>query len=319
MAWAFSKGLHEIASGQYAYLQPSGTWGYSNAGLVVDGDQSLLVDTLFDQKLTFEMLKTMQDATGIGGAEITTLVNTHANGDHTFGNSLVTRAEIIASRASADEMSDQPPAMLAEFVRKAPHMGDVGAFFLDCFGDFDFEGVTLRLPTKTFSGRMTQKVGDKEVHLIEVGPAHTHGDVLVHVPQDRVIYTGDILFIDGTPIMWAGPVGNWLKACDLIMSLDVDAIVPGHGPITDKQGVSRMRDYLVYIDAEARKRYEAGLSVQDAAFDIALGDYENWIDAERIAVNVNTLYREYSGDGSQPNAADLFALMARIRKDRLGG
>jgi len=316
MGWKFTKGLHDIGAGHYAYLQPDGTWGYSNAGLVVDGDQSLLVDTLFDERLTAEMLAAMKDAAGIGGADVTTLVNTHANGDHTFGNRLVANAEIIASAASAEEMEHQPPERLAEFVRMAPQMGEVGEYFLHCFGAFDFAGVKLKSPTKTFSGMLDVTVGDKVVKLIEVGPAHTAGDVLVHVPNDKVIYTGDILFIDGTPIMWAGPIANWIRACDMIIGLDVDVIVPGHGPITDKAGVARMRDYLVYVDREARKRFDAGMSAEDAARDIALVDYDSWIDAERIVVNVSTLYKEYRGDHAEPDAAALFGLMARLKQDR---
>jgi glyoxylase-like metal-dependent hydrolase (beta-lactamase superfamily II) len=317
MSWTFTKGLHDIGPGHYAYLQPDGTWGYSNAGLVVDGEQSLLVDTLFDERLTADMLSVMKDAAGIGGAEITTLVNTHANGDHTYGNRLVTNAEIIASASSAREMLELPPERMAELMRAAPHMGDVGDYFLDCFGDFDFSGITLRAPTRTFTGQMEVKVGDKSVRLIEVGPAHTHGDVIVHVPQDKVIYTGDILFIDGTPIMWAGPVGNWIKACDLIIGLDAEVIVPGHGPLTDKAGVARMRDYLVYIDAEAKRRFAAGMDAAEAARDIALGDYDSWIDAERIVVNVDTLYREYRGDTAAADTAALFGQMGRLKKDRI--
>jgi len=86
--WEFTKGLHDLGRGAYAYLQPSGTWGYSNAGLIIDGDQSLLVDTLFDETLTAEMLGVMQDATGFGADRIGVVVNTHSNGDHTFGNRL---------------------------------------------------------------------------------------------------------------------------------------------------------------------------------------------------------------------------------------
>ncbi len=318
MAWTFTKGLHDIGNGHFAYLQPSGTWGYSNAGLVVDGEESLLVDTLFDEKLTAEMLTSMKDATGIGGSDITTLVNTHANGDHTFGNNLVKQAEIIASKASAEEIVAQPPAMLAEYMKMAPDMGEVGEFFLHCFGGFDFAGVTLKPPTKTFTGRMDVQVGDKAVHLIEVGPAHTHGDVLVHVPKDKVVYTGDILFNEGTPIMWAGPVENWIKACNMIMDWDVDVVVPGHGPITDKAGVKRMRDYLVYIDKEARQRFDAGMSMEDAAFDIPLGEYRNWEDPERIVVNVASLYREYSGESGEADAMQSFSMMARMHKELRG-
>lgn len=319
MAYAFSKGLHDIGNGHHVWLQPDGSWGYSNAGLIRDGKDSLLVDTLFDEKLTAEMLGAMKAATGIGGKEITTLVNTHANGDHTFGNRLVENAEIIASEASAKEMGEQPPAMLAAMIKQAPHMGEVGAYFLHCFQDFDFGGVTLRPPTQTFSGSKDLKVGDKEVRLIEVGPAHTEGDVIVHVPKDRLVYTGDILFNEGTPIMWAGPTANWLKACDMILAMDIDVVVPGHGPITDKSGVRKMRGYLAYVDAEARKRFAAGMSAEEAVFDIALGEYQHWLDFERLAVTVDSIWRDHSHDHSRPNAARLFGLMAKLWNDRRPG
>jgi len=205
--------------------------------------------------------------------------------------------------------------MLAELLKRAPQMGEVGEFFLHCFGDFDFAGVTLKTPTRTFTGSLEVPVGDKTVELVEVGPAHTDGDVIAWVPEDRVVYTGDILFVDGTPIIWAGPVGNWIDACNRIIEWDPEVVVPGHGPITDTTGVAAMRDYLVYIDAEARKRFDAGMSAEDAAFDIALGDYASWGDSERIAVNVDSLYREYRGDGASDVTA-LFGLMARLYKNR---
>jgi len=92
--WQYTKGLHDLGRSCFAYLQPDGSWGWSNAGLVVDGDQTLLVDTLFDLPLTAEMLTTMRDAVP-AARRIRKLINTHANGDHTFGNQLVEGAEII--------------------------------------------------------------------------------------------------------------------------------------------------------------------------------------------------------------------------------
>lgn len=314
--WSYSKGLKDIGNGLYAWLQPDGGWGWSNAGLIRDGEASLLVDTLFDMALTRDMLTAMEDATGIGAGRIGTIVNTHANGDHCHGNGCCPQAEIIASEASAKEMAEVPPAMLAQFKKAGAQLGPAGAYFADVFGPFDFDNIDERMPTKTFTGEMKLKVGDKDVRLIEVGPAHTGGDVLVHVPGDRAVYTGDILFIDGTPLMWAGPVRNWIAACAKIIAMDADVIVPGHGPITDRAGVQRVADYLAYVDREARKRYEAGLSVRDAAHDIALGDYDSWGDAERIAVNVDSLYREYRGDGKITPVIELFALMAEVRESR---
>jgi len=315
--WNYSKGLHDLGNGAYAYLQPDGSWGWSNAGLIVDGDQSLLVDTLFDLRLTAEMLATMRDAVPTATSQFDRLVNTHANGDHCYGNELVSDAEIIASRATAEEMAAEGPHVLAEFKRAAPEMGPAGEFFLECFGPFEFEGIQKTLPTRTFEGRLDLTVGDKRVELLEVGPCHTRGDVLVHLPDDRVVFTGDILFIDGTPIMWVGPVANWIAACDRMIELGAETVVPGHGPITDGRGVRAVRDYLQYVTTQARRRFDAGMPPLEAARDIALGDFDSWGDAERIVVNVVTLYREFAGaEGVAPSTIELFNTMAEVARDR---
>jgi|TARA_B100001964_G_scaffold208127_1_gene240492 glyoxylase-like metal-dependent hydrolase (beta-lactamase superfamily II) len=313
--WNYRKGLIETGDGIFAWLQPDGGWGWSNAGLVVDGSESLLVDTLFDARLTREMLSSMADAAGVKVDEIGSLVNTHANGDHTHGNGLCANAEVIASAASAREMEAFSAEMMQGFLDAAPSMGETGEYIQAIFGSFDFNDVAEKLPTRTFSGELQLQVGGKNVRLTEVGPAHTGGDVLVHVPEDRTVFTGDILFVNGTPIMWAGPVDNWIRACDLIIEMDAEAIVPGHGPITDAHGVRKVQEYLNYVNGEARKRFDAGLSVRDAAHDISLADYESWGDAERIVVNVNTLYREYDAGRGTTDTVELFDLMAEIKRN----
>ena len=107
------------------------------------------------------------------------------------------------------------------------------------------------------------------VDLVEVGPAHTEGDTIVHVPDAGVVFTGDICFIEGTPIVWAGPLDRWVAACDLIVDLDPVAVVPGHGPVTDTAGVVRVRDYLAWVDGEARERFDRGMTAAEAARDLA--------------------------------------------------
>ena len=314
--WTYEHGLHDLGGGAYAWLQPKGDWGWSNAGFVRDGEEALLVDTLFDARLTRTMLEAIEDATAIGAGDIGQLINTHANGDHTFGNGLVASARIWASAASAAEMEEQSAERLASMKRLAPQWGEMGEYLLRIFGPFDFEGAQSKAPTDTFTGKTTLKVGGKTVDLHEVGPAHTAGDVIAHAVEDGIVFSGDILFIDGTPVMWNGPVGNWLKACDLICELEPNVIVPGHGPITDLAGVRRVQDYLRFIDGEARARYDAGLSAADAALDISLGSFADWGDAERIGVNVATLYREYRGGPDPAGEANPFALMATL--DRRG-
>ena len=213
-------------------------------------------------------------------------------------------------------MEDLTPAMLADLMRQAPQLGELGEYLRACFSSFHFDGIELRLPDETFSGEVELLIGDKVARLIEVGPAHTAGDVLVYVPENKIVYTGDILFIEGTPVMWRGPVANWIRACDFIVEMDVEVIVPGHGPLTDKSGVRSVRDYLDYIHTEARVRFDNGMTAEEAAKDIPLGRFGSWLDAERIAVNVDTLYKEYRGDNSPPDIIRLFTLMSDIWRSR---
>jgi len=309
--FAFQKGLHDVGNGIYAWLQPNGGWGWSNAGLICDSGQSLIVDTLMDAPLTQEMLDSFLDAERECMTDIDAVVNTHHNGDHCNGNSCCGDAQIISHISTKEEMSAENPASMASVIDAADDYGDLGVFIKENFGGFDLKSVRQRLPDRTFENELTLKVGDKDVLLKHVGPAHSAGDTLVYVPDNKVLYTGDILFIEGHPITWGGPVGNWIDACDYMLGLDVDVIIPGHGPITTKSGVQAIRDYFVYISAEARGRFEAGMGYEDAAREIAAQDYQSWGDSERIALNCAALYREFGSDEDLgPGAAA--ALMAKL-------
>jgi cyclase len=308
----YTTGLHELGDGCHAYLQPDGGWGWSNAGLVIGDGASLLVDTLFDLRLTQQMLDSMAAITRT--SPIATLVNTHANGDHCYGNQLVDSAEIVASVATAHEMTEVPPSMMAA-LNAAP--GEIGELFRSFFGAFDFDGIEVRMPTRTFEKQLSLTVGGRAIELIEVGPAHTAGDTIVVVPDARTVFTGDILFIGGTPIVWAGPLANWVAACDLMLSMNIDVVVPGHGPVTDKAGVAVVRDYLAFVDSEATARHGAGVDAWDAAQEIARSiatrsDLAQLGEFGRIAVNVETVYRSLDPQHSTPDVIEQFRRMARI-------
>lgn len=315
-AFPYTKGLHDLGNGAWAYLQPDGSWGWSNAGLIVDGEETLLVDTLFDFKSTAAMLAEMRAAVPRAKA-IDTLVNTHSNGDHTFGNKLAGATEIVASRACAEEMAERGPDKFAAIMRAAPGLGEGGRFLLEAMGPHKFDVAAVddyALPTRTFERELTLTVGDKEVRLLNVGPAHTGGDILVHVPGDRTVFTGDILFNRGHPVIWAGPVENWVRACDTMLGWDLETVVPGHGAVCGKEGIRRMRDYLTYLDGEARRRYDAGMDIEAAALDISTADFAGWFDAERIVINLQTLYGQYSGKPARFDRIRLFEMMARYAK-----
>jgi glyoxylase-like metal-dependent hydrolase (beta-lactamase superfamily II) len=307
---AYSRGLHELGDGLFAYLQPDGGWGWSNAGLITGGEESLLIDTLFDLSLTRDMLDRMRPATD--RRPIRQAINTHGNGDHWYGNQLLPDGiPIIATTAAVQDMRAFPPALLQALTSASGLPAELEAYVRRIFGPFEFSDIEPRLPTESFDGRREMLVEGRQVELIEVGPAHTAGDAIVHVPDAGVVFTGDVLFIQGTPIVWAGPISNWLAACERILELDARVLVPGHGPVTDHSGVRDIQRYLEYIQGEAQARFQAGLDSEAAADDIDISPFRDWGDPERIVVNVATAYRELDPEQPPVSPPELFARMAR--------
>jgi len=307
---AYTKGLHELGDGLYAYLQPDGGWGWSNAGLVTAGGTSLLIDTLYDLRLTREMLDAMAPVTA--DHPIDAAMNTHANPDHCFGNELLPQsAEIYSSQVTADEMGELSPAGL-HAIKQAELPPHVRAFVQAAFGAFQVADVTVRLPSRTFEGRLDLGIGNRTVSLVELGPAHTGGDTIVHVPDVDLVFTGDLLFSQGTPMVWAD-YNNWIAACDRILALDAAVLVPGHGPVTDASALRDLRRYLVYVREEARERFDAGMDETQAADDIDVSAFSDWGETERIVANVIAAYRALDPSRPRRTRLELITAMADWR------
>ncbi|CAM4209828.1 Ureidoglycolate lyase [Mycobacterium basiliense] len=297
----YTRGLHKVADRVWAWTLPDGGYGWSNAGLVAGEGASLLVDTLFDLALTSEMLDAMQPITD--AAPITDALITHSNGDHTHGNQLLDPAvRIFAARGTAEEIAHgRPPEMLTAI--QVLDAGPIATKYQrDRFGHFNFSGIKVRNADHTFDRELTIDVGGRRVDLLNLGPAHTAADSVVHVPDAGVLFAGDLLFIGCTPIVWAGPIANWVAACDAMIALDAPIVVPGHGPITDPDGIRAMRGYLVHVAEQSEAAYRKGMSFVEAADTIDLGEYARWLDAERVVANVYQRYRELDPDIPRPES-----------------
>jgi cyclase len=328
----FAGGLRELAEGVYAWLQPNGSWGESNAGLVVGDGASVLVDTLWEVRLTARMLGAMRPL--VEGAPIATVVNTHSDGDHWWGNQLVAQAEIVATEAAARVMGGESPDEMRRFGRLGaafrlvggapvsyPRREDVaaiGRFVGEFLRPFEFGEVRLTRPTRTFHGELALEVGGRELRLIEVGPAHTPGDLVVHVPDARTVFAGDILFVGVTPVMWAGPVERWLAALERLIESGAETFVPGHGPVCGVAEIERLGDYWRWLEAAARRRLAAGASPGAVARELVLGEeiaargFADWLDPERAVINVRTIDAHRRGVARRPRPLDFVDAFSRI-------
>ena len=284
--------LREIARDVYTCLQPDRGLGTSNSGLLNRGG-GLVVDTFWDLGHTRDLIARYA---GVWREPARRVVNTHHNGDHCWGNQLFPDAEIIGHRACAAAFTREQPGFM-QMLRNAgtsedPMLRDL-AHKLE---DWDFTGIELHPPTTVFDERLSLDLDGMRVELISVGPAHTAGDVLVHLPRERVVFTGDVLFRLCTPIGWDGTYDGWIAALDEIVRLDPAVVVPGHGPLCGLEGPREMKAYLQYVRAESNRFFDAGLSVLDAAKRIDLGPYAAWTEPQRLVFQVERAYRERRGE-----------------------
>jgi len=211
--------------------------------------------------------------------------------------------------------------MLMQALRNAGGSSDpVLAAFAKMLEDWDFSGVTLTPPTTLLDERLELELPGIPVHLIHVGPAHTAGDVIVHLPAERVLFTGDILFRLCTPIGWEGTTDRWIAALDEIVALAPEVIVPGHGPLCGLEGPREMKAYLEYVRSEAKRFFAAGLSTLEAAKRIDLGPYAGWTEPERILFQVERAYRELRGEpfDAPIDVTAMFRGMHELRRARRG-
>ena len=309
----YRAGLHSIGQNISAWLTPNGGWGESNAALISGHKSSLLVDTLWDLPRTEAMLEAFQPQ--IEAAPIEQLVNTHADGDHWFGNQLVSAPKIIATKVAARHMRRYGPGQMTALRAVAgifrglsyvplPRRSRwrVAADYLeDMMRPFDFSNIKPAPPTLTFSRKLALDVGGRQVILMEVGPAHTTGDLIVYLPEDRVVIAGDVLFLGSTPVLWDGSSRNWIKACEKILALHADTIVPGHGPLTDPSGVEAVRRYWQFLRSAVRVHFDKSRPPAEAALRIARSDeflkqpFATWDGKERILINVYAIYRKLLG------------------------
>jgi cyclase len=272
----------EVGEGVFAYVQPDGSWWINNTGFLVGGGITVAVDTCATERRTRAFLAAVRAVTP---DPVSVLVNTHQHGDHTNGNSLVPPGTAIVGHTRCREEMLRSPIGLASAV----------------FPGIEWGAVELAPPFVTFDERLDLHVGDVAVELHYIGgPAHTVSDVVVWIPDRRVLFSGDLVFNGGTPFVAMGSVAGSLAAVERLREFGATTIVPGHGGVCGPDGIDAVAGYLRFVAELAAEGKAAGASPLEAALAADLGRYAELLDAERIVGNLHRAYAEI--DGAAPGA-----------------
>lgn len=273
--------VEELVTGVYAYIQPDGGWMVNNAGVVVDGSgTSVVVDTLSTEARTRTFLAEV--ATVAPGTPYAA-VNTHHHPDHTYGNGfLPADTRVIGHDRCREEVL--VAGLEATKVITAP----------------DYGNLVVRPPDVTFDDRLTLHL-DFPVELRHVGgPAHTTNDVLVWLPEQRALFTGDLAFNGGQPFVLEGSISGFRSAIRQMLALEPDILMPGHGPVCRGEDVERllgaMDSYLAFVEEVAAASYAEGLSPLAAAQKHRDNPYADWAETERFVGNLHRAYSELAGN-----------------------
>ncbi|MFZ3572552.1 MBL fold metallo-hydrolase [Streptomyces sp. BH097] len=273
--------LTELAEDVYAYVQPPGGWCVSNAGVIAGSDGAVVVDTLATLRRAGRLAACV-DGLGVGPRR--TLVNTHHHGDHTFGNSLYgTAAEVIVHERAVAELIE------------------TGLALTRLWPDVEWGEVEVARPTLTFADQIELTVGERRLELCYVGPAHTTNDIVVWLPDSRVLFAGDVVLAGSTPFALMGSIDGSLKAIERLRGLRPRVVVCGHGPVGGPEVLDENEAYLRRVRRIAAEALSAGLTPLDAAREAGPGAFAHLLDPERLVGNLHRAYAELRG--GEPGAA----------------
>ncbi len=282
-------GLKKISDSVYSYIDvkgacPQNSFG-ANAGIIIGKDFLVAVDSLMSAQ---EAKRFIKDISKISKKPIKFLINTHCHLDHSLGNSeFAQRGAVIISHENDKANMKKAGEGMLQYAKQCG------------LSDQDMKGTKLAYPTLTFSDRLTLDLVNNKIEVLFIGPSHTTGSVMVFVPQEKVLFCGDILFNDYHPFLGEANIEGWIKVLDEIMAMDVDKIIPGHGPVSSKKDLADLKNYLLVFDRKAKE-----LTAQSNDLDFIVAEMKKSLPPRPqldmlIAKNIQMKYLP-QGKQSQP-------------------
>jgi cyclase len=263
----------------YAVTQGDGSWGLSNAGLVLGEDVVVLIDTCFTERRNTILRELV---TKLAPIPPTVLINTHHHGDHVYGNGWFPEATIVAHESTRDRVLKLDSAISA---RRFP--------------DVEFGETRPVAASLTFHDALQLHVDDMTLDVFCADVAHCEGNTAVRVRERSVLFAGDLLLKDCTPSFSGGSAHGYLPVLQQLRELGAERIVPGHGPVCDGSVIDDTERYVRFVLELAAQALSVGISPLEAARRADLGEFAGWLDSERLVGNLYRACSELAADETE--------------------
>jgi cyclase len=275
---SYKTGIIEVAADAYAFIQANGA---TNAGFIVGDEGVVVIDSLMTPTLAGKLHAAVRNVTP---KPIRYLVNTHYHGDHVFGNQYFVPAPIISHANCRTELIEKFDANMQRYRSGRPELIP------------ELEQIRMTLPDVTFDHHMTIMLGEREIQLVYLGRAHTASDILLYLPQEKLLYVGDLAVHKTLPAFPDGHITKWLTVLDEVAKIDAATIVPGHGPVGGKAEFGEAKELMDLLHREIRRGFDDGLSEEETAKQVSLGKFTSFMGQDRVRLITHMAYLAYRGE-----------------------
>ncbi len=298
--------LEQVAEGIYAAISIDGTGSMSNAGIIDLGGSILIFDTFATPQAAQDLRAAAEQ---LLGHPITYVINSHRHGDHFWGNQVFhpgtaiiatekTRADILKNenlsneemqrtieneiremeaKLAQEQNADKRRSQASEIATRREILSSISTF-------------KRTAPNITFEQRMIFHGDRRAAELLTYGGGHTASDAFLYLPEDQLLFMGDLLFVRAHPWIGHGDPEEWQRILQRVEQCSFTIAVPGHGPLGNREDLALLRHYLASCMALANQCISEGLPLEEATRRKLPAPFDTWESAEVFDWNMEFLY-----------------------------
>ena len=275
--------LVEVSDGVFARLHE----GLTNAGIIVGDEGVMIIDSLRVPSFARALI---EDVRKITSKPIKYVIDTHSHWDHSWGNEEFPDATIIGHQNCRAEMLDieAQELWMNKIVTSKESWSE------------EARTVTITPPAMTFNSKLSMYFGGRVIELRYFGRAHTSGDIFIFLPEDKLVFTGDVAQDSGVPFMMDGYMEDWVETGRLLCELPVDRFISGHGPVGGHEALVEAKDFINELVSTTKECIGNGQSDHEAV-EVILKRLSNrfghWRGFDRVEDSIEFTFRQILQNG----------------------